>query len=67
VRPTLIVVRWPLILDAQQSVRAVSEAIAGAKVLVMLAESMMINMEQPEAFNRVVLNFLDAINQSLKQ
>ena len=65
--PTLIVVRGPLGLDAPQYIDALSRAIAGARVMVMPAESTMINMDQPEAFNRLVLNFLDEINQSPKQ
>ena len=65
--PTLIVVRGPLDSDAQQSVEAVSHAIAGAKVVLMLAESTMVNVEQPGAFNRIALDFLDAINQSPEQ
>jgi hypothetical protein len=32
----------------------------------MPAESTMIDLDQPEAFNRIVLDFLDAINQSPK-
>jgi len=65
--PTLMVVRGPLMLGAQQTVEALSQAIAGAKVVTMPAESTMINMDQPEVFNRIVLDFLDAINQPPKQ
>jgi pimeloyl-ACP methyl ester carboxylesterase len=65
--PTLIVVGEPLLLDAQQAVEALSHAIARAKVVLIPAESSLINLEQPEAFNRIVLDFLDAINQSPRQ
>jgi pimeloyl-ACP methyl ester carboxylesterase len=65
--PTLIVVGGQLPFDAPQAVEALSRAIAGAKVVLMPTESTMINLEQPEAFNRIVLDFLDAIDQSPKQ
>ena len=65
--PTLIVVRGPLVRDAPQYIDALSRAIAGARVVVMPAESTMINLDQPEAFNRLVLDFLDAINRPPKQ
>jgi pimeloyl-ACP methyl ester carboxylesterase len=65
--PTLIVVREPLEFNAPQRIETFSHAIAGAKVVTMPAESTAINMEQPEEFNRIVLDFLDAINQSPKR
>jgi pimeloyl-ACP methyl ester carboxylesterase len=65
--PTLIVERGPLEFNAPQRIEALSHAIAGAKVVTMPAESSMINIDQPEAFNRIVLDFLDAIDQSPKQ
>jgi pimeloyl-ACP methyl ester carboxylesterase len=64
--PTMIVVRGPLTVDAQQYIEALSHAIAGAEVVLIPAESIMINLEQPEAFNRIVLDFLDAINRPPK-
>jgi len=65
--PTLIVVGGPLLFEASQAVEALSQAIAGAKVVTMPAESPAINMDQPEAFNRTVLDFLDAVNQPPQQ
>jgi pimeloyl-ACP methyl ester carboxylesterase len=65
--PTLIVEPEPLEFNAPQRVEALSHAIAGAKAVTMPAESSLINLDQPEAFNRIVLDFLDAINQSPKQ
>jgi pimeloyl-ACP methyl ester carboxylesterase len=62
--PTLIVVQRPLQFDALQYIEALSQAIAGAKVALIPAESTMINLNQPEAFNRIVLDFLGAIDQS---
>jgi pimeloyl-ACP methyl ester carboxylesterase len=66
--PTMIVVGEPLTVGAQQAVEALAHAIAGAKVaLIPAGESTMINVEQPEAFNRMVLDFLGAINRSPRQ
>ena len=41
--------------------------LAGARVVVMTKESTMINLDQPDELNRIVLDFLDAINQSPNQ
>jgi 3-oxoadipate enol-lactonase len=65
--PTLIVAGEPLIGNAPQAIDALSHAIAGARVVLMPAESTVINLDQPEVFNRIVLDFLDAINQSPRQ
>ena len=66
--PALIVAGEPLLFGAQQAVEALSRAIAGAKVVLMPGgESTMINLDQPEAFNRIVLDFLDAINRPPRQ
>jgi pimeloyl-ACP methyl ester carboxylesterase len=65
--PTLIVAGEPLVGNAPQHIDALSHAIAGAKVVLMPAESTMINLDQPEAFNRIVLDFLDAINRPPRQ
>ncbi|MGO8948404.1 MAG: alpha/beta fold hydrolase [Ktedonobacterales bacterium] len=65
--PTLMVVPEPLMGNAPQSVEAVSQAIAGARVVTMPARSTAYTLDQPEAFNRIVLDFLDAINQPPRQ
>jgi pimeloyl-ACP methyl ester carboxylesterase len=65
--PTLIVAQGPLLFDAPQAVEALLQAIASARAVLIPAESTTINLDQPEAFNRVVLDFLDAINQSPKR
>ena len=51
--PTLIVAGELLIVNTPQLLDALSHAIAGAKVVLIPAESTMINMDQPEAFNRL--------------
>ena len=56
--PTLMVVREPLGPDAQQYVYALSQAIAGAKVVVMPSAWSPLNLEQPQAVNRLILDFL---------
>ena len=65
--PTLIVAGEPLIGNAPQQIEALSQAIAGAKVVLMPAESTAINMDQPDVFNRIILDFLNVINQSPEQ
>jgi pimeloyl-ACP methyl ester carboxylesterase len=65
--PTLILVGGPLMFEAPQAVEALSRAIPGARVVLMPAESTMINLDQPEAFNRIILDFLDGINHPPRQ
>jgi 3-oxoadipate enol-lactonase len=63
--PTLILVGGPMLLGAPKAVEALSRAITGAQLVLMPAESTMINLNQPEAFNGIVLDFLEASNQAL--
>jgi hypothetical protein len=64
--PTLLVMGAPLKFDAPQYIEALSQAIAGAKVILMpTGESNWIDLN--EAFNRIVLGFLDAINRPPRQ
>lgn len=56
--PTMILVKGPLGPDAQLYMNALTQAIAGARVVVMPAESTYLNMEQPQLFNQLVLDFL---------
>jgi pimeloyl-ACP methyl ester carboxylesterase len=64
--PTLIVMGTPLRFNAPKYLVALSQAIAGSEVVLLpTGESTWINLD--EAFNRIVLDFLDAINQPPRQ
>jgi 3-oxoadipate enol-lactonase len=56
--PTLILVKGPVGPDFQLYLDALTQAIAGAKVVVRPTESAYLNMEQPHLFNQLVLDFL---------
>jgi pimeloyl-ACP methyl ester carboxylesterase len=58
--PTLIVVGDGDVPDILACSTVLEEGIAGARKVVLPGTAHMLNMEQPDAFNRVVLDFLRA-------
>ena len=62
--PTLIIVRGPLGPDAQQYVYALSQAIAGARLVPMPSAWSPLTLEQPNIVNRILLDFLAAMRPS---
>jgi 3-oxoadipate enol-lactonase len=56
--PTLLVVGDRHVPDVQNEARLVEAGIAGVKKVVIAGAGHLVNIEQPEAFNRAVLDFL---------
>jgi pimeloyl-ACP methyl ester carboxylesterase len=59
--PTLVIVGDLDIDHVQEGARVLSKGIAGARLAVMHRVAHVPNMERPEEFNRLVLEFLDSI------
>lgn len=61
--PTLIVVGDLDVLDEVTLAEQLVELITGAQLVVMPDVAHMLSMEQPEAFNRLVLDFLQTASK----
>jgi 3-oxoadipate enol-lactonase len=62
--PTLILVGDGDVPDVIETANLLEQGIAGARKVVFPGVAHMVNMEQPEAFNRIVLNFLRDVDSA---
>jgi pimeloyl-ACP methyl ester carboxylesterase len=65
--PTLVVVGERDLPDMVRAANALASGIAGAREIILPGLGHLPNMEDPAAFNRVVLDFLDSLDLEIRR